>query len=1618
MPNTSMEDQAEAQAMYMGLLVKKAKDKAKAMIDLAFDPQERLLVEVSLEIDEMRVLLEKINLKAVPPFVSLEEALGRKPTLATTVSVDISGDEDLSQKFLKKLTKYLKAIGASEDDAKKITNHLQNIPKGSIIALQQEYHFHLALACRVYQKVAEDKLTGKEAAIKTAHEETLLEVNQLIMTAYAKALKSATSEDGFYIDIAKLNKELDKARTDIMKQSHTILMEKIIENTGVILKEKELKKPSNNISIKHIAEKITSTPNDVIHTDTKTKLATMIAGSENTSHERVVGTKFGDRQIITHFINEEGEIIAGENQRLQIRTPSPVVKEGLEEEEYISDVATKLSYIRKQYDLKNRVSGDNVLIPKAFIYNSYTAFNSRLSDINGNLQTQSARHILYGAHQYNAAQLNQDVPVYCFVQNISVNGWGDTLGYNTKNALKIESTLMTEMALLHTLYETATDPEKLRISAIFKRYTTFLLDETVNKEFFSQSVQGKRAIEEIDTLKKDWIKPAPIALAPAVDKAKLGLKHLMAHNLHCTHQYSKLFQALSVYSERVSIGGCKSGNERAQAINGRVAIFDSVLNNAAPNPDELEIQQLLYKLAEGKDVLTVAKDLKSAVDKLYNKRGLQTAASLISLLDQGASAKVEAGSDVLTTSTNQGEEPESVMTNLHQSKAGKMQAHKDLTKVMVGSWKGYSDSWLNRMSGPIGPIGAFFKLITIGLPLYYYFDNKKRLAVSEKQREAQDVYKALPQIKIDDSPLTKQIGVYRGGAKENKSFVTERLSPDVVKVLYQGVKEYQNQHLFKIIEYETKHSKVASNSNDLHYFRKALVAFIETKEKIDKTTFSGDPVKRKSEPVTAAIKMKEFLGPEGADLYRLALEEEMNSKEYRDAVFKESTTHYEGEKWTKRPVIIVAGPSGCGKSFAAESAVRRAAEEFLPKVAGSSEGNDVLAVDGGVGRDVSQMRKLLVQAANNKGYSGIKDLHKQSKVLGAVKDIIQEVGFATPSLGVVIPETFSKWINPVDNVHQLMSTIEKLPGTKQIFARVKGEDRDKFPDVVGFMGSRRAWKTDGFALGPEAPAFDLNKNKVFESKEYGASGFKPGKWGSKQAEKWYKDNSKEDCSMIIVNDLQLLKKNPDNDKEWIPAKGNDEGAALFSKRIYDAWSKLDKDKRPSLDVYNKANPKSTIYTSSLNITIKEIKEKLPRVQEFNKLVSKNADQFKWIAEMDPAVHVYNLAVQEKFKTDSPPMITKYKELSQQCDRIVNQLKNNQKILEESITKIPLDIPLKRKDAVDKLSLELQGELAKVKSNLALYESAQKNLSGEHGLIKAFEEAKEGKKNFLYKTDQMACTVCARSDMPDLDSVSISEPLSSITTGKSQSVRNFLLEEIPDGQVAVYDVQHTTQISATETIQARGRFTEECLESTQSERQVKASSTRLEIVQFPTQDTDSPKKLHGLIEARIKFSMAMAIQALASMDGPPTKEKPLRLRGDNYEEMRYIWTALIVLGENNKKMKFDMDAIKVDSASFNPESEKGTFSKFNSKSLYHQVFKNLDYQNPIKQKIKDVQELANSKSGQEEVMTKVETLVKNVTLMFKKEVNGIRDKGSARVADKVAAVADSENEDGDRPASIH
>jgi hypothetical protein len=385
--------------------------------------------------------------------------------------------------------------------------------------------------------------------------------------------------------------------------------------------------------------------------------------------------------MITYPYRDHGATVDSLFDRLQTRTASLDVKKGVTKKNrptFITDIADKLQGIGAKYGYLRPMDFFGAE-QKAFIYNLHTASNDKIGpfavgDMNGNKQTQGAELILQGAHEYNARQLvGRTQPLFCFVQNISVNGFGDTMGYRGSR-LSREATLMTEMAMMHTLRSTCTEDQQVDINQAMLLYVNYL-GKDPREAYFSDSTEGKAAIQWMSIIKEQWTDPQSsnntnISMS-LMDCAKEHLKKIIGNNLHFSHQYAVLIQSLSVFVEKASIAGCKSGNERAQMINGRVGIFDQVLYSSdTADPAITDLKEALRN--------TDTDQLKKAMNDAYEKHGAQQAASMISEVDQGGPSKVNQRPKQGSINRNNVEE-----ISMSQKYSDSLQAHKGMTKAMV-----------------------------------------------------------------------------------------------------------------------------------------------------------------------------------------------------------------------------------------------------------------------------------------------------------------------------------------------------------------------------------------------------------------------------------------------------------------------------------------------------------------------------------------------------------------------------------------------------------------------------------------------------------------------------------------------------------------------------------------------------------------------------------------------------------------------------------------------------------------------------------------------------------------------------------------------------------------------
>jgi hypothetical protein len=353
--------------------------------------------------------------------------------------------------------------------------------------------------------------------------------------------------------------------------------------------------------------------------------------------------------------------------------------------------------------------------------------------------------------------------------------------------------------------------------------------------------------------------------------------------------------------------------------------------------------------------------------------------------------------------------------------------------------------------------------------------------------------------------------------------------------------------------------------------------------------------KNNGDPGAATITLEELLGKDGVELFKKALEEERRSLEFMDAAFLDATFNQEGDKWLKCIAVPIGGVSSSGKTFARDDTLEKASsmvKQKTPRNPSDPYKNTVVAIDGGGIREISQIRKLVIQLAIQKGYTGISDLSDYCGELESVKkDIFDTVRThnktKTPDkklLHLAMPNTFVSDTGK-EIKHKLY--MDKEPMHKELMnddnvqvisARIRGKGKG-FPAAIKVAGDNRAWYTDFKPKDASVDELDLNKDAPTESKAYSAgfygASFMAGDKASQRVEQLILDQNKKRYpgeppdAIQIIYDRGLFKEERPGSNIWRPAKEGGEGVKLFSKRMFREWDKLPRKDRQSLKDFDK-----------------------------------------------------------------------------------------------------------------------------------------------------------------------------------------------------------------------------------------------------------------------------------------------------------------------------------------------------------------------------------------------------------------------------------------------------------------
>ncbi|APJ04377.1 hypothetical protein [Silvanigrella aquatica] len=240
-------------------------------------------------------------------------------------------------------------------------------------------------------------------------------------------------------------------------------------------------------------------------------------------------------------------------------------------------------------------------------------------------------------------------------------------------------------------------------------------------------------------------------------------------------------------------------------------------------------------------------------------------------------------------------------------------------------------------------------------------------------------------------------------------------------------------------------------------------------------------IKIKTQLYKTKITLEEILGSrELLTQYKKAIAEENKSKHFHKAVILNGSFHCDKIKWDHKAHIIVAGPSGVGKSFNSKRIIDYLANQNFSLSsnipANGSFIQDFIFIDGGIPRNVSQIRNVVLQCALVLGYSGISDLHAMTKF--DVKSKIKKVAM-NHNVHIIEPLTFVRhyYTPSLESGYKFFKEEFIYKPYHLIFVNIEGDKLQTLSNQ-----EKRAWFIDSEAK-PKEYVSPLNTDIGCESKK-------------------------------------------------------------------------------------------------------------------------------------------------------------------------------------------------------------------------------------------------------------------------------------------------------------------------------------------------------------------------------------------------------------------------------------------------------------------------------------------------------------------------------------------------------
>lgn len=371
----------------------------------------------------------------------------------------------------------------------------------------------------------------------------------------------------------------------------------------------------------------------------------------------------------------------------------------------------------------------------------------------------------------------------------------------------------------------------------------------------------------------------------------------------------------------------------------------------------------------------------------------------------------------------------------------------------------------------------------------------------------------------------------------------------------------------------------------------------------------------------------------------------------------------------------------------------------------------------------------------------------------------------------------------------------------------------------------------------------------------------------------------------------------------------------------------------------------------VRIALKEIDEELKQLAKSYEPLIESLSALDYLFDVKPE-QLTGPTFQAKARVHKEELRAKYAALSEQCGTVVQQLLHDFEQLNLHTQSIPFATQVAKINPLDKKlghdNLEkikayrelLPVEIDKINTALNQYRKLQEKTTE---IINVLDHAAE---DGVYRMvrDGVTCRAVSSEQLKKLPHQAQGASIPSVfgeCHGTSEKKNWQLLKTSEHESAFIFDTEYNNPAKQ---VQIRGRFSQtyhhDVLAAPLSikEGEVKPSVCRIEAVNMP----QFTKPLTGgdaaeMDHARVKYFLEMAAALLAANHGKaPTKGNPIRLYGSNANDIKFLWTALVLLGEGQPA--FGKEAISVRASCFDPKNEEGRLFGYSNSSLYNTVFK--------------------------------------------------------------------------------